>query len=59
MPSVKSGRSKLNILYVSLDSKSVTELAPMPTPGVAPASVNANYSRTNFNVARAGVNYRF
>jgi outer membrane immunogenic protein len=46
-------------LYVSLDSKSVTETAILFTPGVTPASFNANFSRTTFNVARVGVNYRF
>ena len=45
-------------LYVSLYGKSVTETA-LASPGNTPASFNANYSRTNFNVARVGVNYRF
>jgi outer membrane immunogenic protein len=51
---------KAEYLYVDLGSKSVTETAQaVATPGVAPASYNANYSRTYFNVARVGVNYRF
>ena len=44
---------KAEYLYVRLDSESVTEVA------VGPAFINANFSRTNFNVARVGVNYRF
>lgn len=50
---------KAEYLYVSLDSKSVTETALAFTPGNAPASFNANYNRTSFNVAHVGVNYRF
>ena len=46
-------------LYVSLASKSVTEIALSSGCTCAPASFNANFSRTNFNVARLGVNYRF
>ena len=45
-------------LYVSLDSKSVTETAVSGNGGV-PASFNANFSRTNLNIARLGLNYRF
>jgi outer membrane immunogenic protein len=40
-------------LYVSLDGQSVIESA-LPN-----SSFTANFGRTNFNVARAGVNYRF
>jgi outer membrane immunogenic protein len=50
---------KAEYLYVSLASNSVTETALQPVGASAPSSFNANYSRTNFNVARAGVNYRF
>jgi outer membrane immunogenic protein len=52
---------KAEYLYVSLDSDSnltATALAAFPS-NPAPASFNANYSRANFNVARAGLNYRF
>jgi outer membrane immunogenic protein len=49
---------KAEYLYVSLESTSVTEIALTPVPGTLPSSFNAN-SRTNFNVARVGVNYRF
>jgi len=50
---------KAEYLYVSLASKSVTETALLFAPGTTPVSYNANFSRTNFNVARVGVNYRF
>jgi len=50
---------KAEYLYVSLDSRSLTEVAVAPSAGVPPASFNANFDRTNFNVARIGVNYRF
>lgn len=51
---------KAEYLYVSLDSRSLTESAgPAFSPGELPASFNANFSRTNFNVARVGLNYRF
>lgn len=50
---------KAEYLYVSLASNSVTETALVFTPGTSPASINANFSRTNFNVARLGLNYRF
>lgn len=50
---------KAEYLYVSLDGPSVTETATLVlVPGTNPVSYNAN-SRANFNVARAGVNYRF
>jgi outer membrane immunogenic protein len=46
-------------LYVSLGTTSVTETAlVLFAGGSSPSSFNANF-RTNFNVARAGVNYRF
>lgn len=50
---------KAEYLYVSLDSESLTEVAVTHTAGVAPASFNVNFGRTNLNVARIGVNYRF
>jgi outer membrane immunogenic protein len=50
---------KAEYLYVSLEGKSLSETALLVTPGTAPASLNANFNRTNFNVARVGVNYRF
>ena len=43
---------KAEYLYVSLAGSAVTETQPN-------ASINANFGRTNFNVARVGVNYRF
>jgi len=47
-------------LYVSLDSRSVTQTGvALAVPGNAVSSVNANFDRTTFNVARIGVNYRF
>ncbi len=51
---------KAEYLYVSMDSKSVTETAlAISTPGTMLASFDANYSRTNFNVTRVGLNYHF
>jgi len=49
---------KAEYLYVSLDGKSVTVTAGT-LPGSLPVSYNANFDRTNLNVARLGVNYRF
>ncbi len=46
-------------LYVSLGSGSITETVLGPTPGALPSSFNANFSRTNFNVVRVGLNYEF
>ena len=47
-------------LYVSLGSKSVTETASTVfAAGNLPASFNVDFSRTNFNVARIALNYRF
>jgi outer membrane immunogenic protein len=50
-------------LYVSLQARSLTEsalmLAPGSPPGTLPSSFNANYGRTDFNVVRLGLNYRF
>ena len=51
---------KAEYLYVSLENKSVTEnVIQAPGFGLPPASFSANFGRTNFNVARVGVNYRF
>jgi len=50
---------RVEYLYVSLASKSLTETAINFIPGTVPSSFNANFDRTNFNVARLGVNYRF
>lgn len=52
---VQNWTLKAEYLYVSLGAKSLTENAVVPTG----ASINANFSRTNFNVARVGLNYRF
>lgn len=45
---------KAEYLYVSLAGNSVTE-----TQTTSTSSINANFGRTKFNVAWAGVNYRF
>jgi outer membrane immunogenic protein len=51
---------KAEYLYVSLGSKSLTEIASVPgPPATAPSTFNANFNRTNFNVARVGLNYHF
>lgn len=50
---------KAEYLYVSLDSKSVTETAVAVVPGTPPAAFNANFNRASFNVARVGLNYHF
>jgi outer membrane immunogenic protein len=50
---------KAEYLYVSLSSKSITETATTSGGGgLMLSSFNANYSNTNFNVARVGFNYR-
>jgi len=50
---------KAEYLYVGLPSKSITETATaINLAGSLPSSFNANYSKTNFNVARIGFNYR-
>jgi outer membrane immunogenic protein len=47
-------------LYVSLESKGMTETALATLPGFpTPSSFNANFSRTNFNVVRVWLNYQF
>ena len=51
---------KADYLYVSLQGRSVTETAlAVFIPGTIPNSFNANFGRTNFNVARVGFDYRF
>jgi outer membrane immunogenic protein len=45
-------------LYVSLGSRPVRETA-LNSAGFLPSSINANFGRANFNVARVGMNYRF
>jgi len=54
----KSLSVKAEYLYVSLDGKSATEIAP-PFGIFLPVSFNTNFSRNNLNIARVGVNYRF
>jgi opacity protein-like surface antigen len=46
-------------LYISLDDSTVTLPATLVPAGSATPSINANYGRTNLNIARVGVNYRF
>ncbi len=53
---------KAEYLYVDLDSGAVTERAQVlgvAPPGTQLSSINANFSRTIFNVVRLGVNWRF
>jgi outer membrane immunogenic protein len=53
---------KAEYLYVDLGSNAVTETALVRNgnaPATALSSFNAGYSRTNLNVARVGLNYRF
>lgn len=51
---------KAEYLYVSLEDQQLTAPAAfLFTPGNSPASINVNFNRTNINVARLGVNYRF
>jgi outer membrane immunogenic protein len=52
---------KLEYLYVSLASNGLMETALSTLhPGLTtPASFNANFSHTNFNVVRVGLNYQF
>ena len=47
-------------LYVSLDNKPLTETASSFANGsTAPASFNAVFNHTNFNLVRFGLNYQF
>ena len=46
-------------LYISLRGNSVTETAPTPFPGDTPSAFTASFGRTNLNIARAAINYRF
>jgi outer membrane immunogenic protein len=51
---------KAEYLYVSLDNKALTETAVGTVPiEPVPASFSVNFSRANFNVVRAGLNYHF
>jgi outer membrane immunogenic protein len=53
---------KLEYLYVRLASNGLTETAlsvPHPELNNTPASFNTNFSHTNFNVVRVGLNYQF
>jgi len=54
---------KAEYLYVNLGGNSVTEPALVHATGAgattALSSITANYGRTNFNVARVGVNFRY
>jgi len=50
---------KAEYMYVSLGAKSVTETALAVLGSTPPASFNANFGRTNLNIARVGLNYRF
>jgi outer membrane immunogenic protein len=51
---------KAEYLYVNLGSKSISETGlVVAVIGNTPASFNANYNRTSFNIARIGVNYHF
>lgn len=49
---------KAEYLHFSMNSQSLTQLAPAPNAGTAPSSLNAIY-RTNFDIVRAGLNYQF
>ncbi len=49
---------KAEYLYVSLGQKSLTETFLNGSPSF-PQSFDARFNRTNFNVTRLGVNYRF
>ena len=50
---------KAEYLYVSLAGRAITESATATLPGFpTPSSFNGNFSHTNFNVARVGLNYR-
>jgi hypothetical protein len=52
---------KVEYLHVNLDGEPVTETATLVDFGgpFTPASFNANYSRTAFDVARLGLNFRY
>lgn len=46
-------------LYISLDGSTLTLVGTsVPADSLAP-SINANFGRTNLNIVRVGVNYRF
>jgi outer membrane immunogenic protein len=51
---------KAEYLHASLESKSITETATAPFAGNPCCSAfNANFGRTNLDIVRGGVNYRF
>jgi outer membrane immunogenic protein len=50
---------RLEYLFVSLDGNIVNVVAQTPPGGNVPSSFSANFSRTDFNVVRGGLNYRF
>jgi len=53
---------KAEYMYVSMGGNSVTEAAlvvNVNAPGSTLSSFNAGFGRTNFNVVRTGLNYRF
>lgn len=51
---------KAEYLHVTLDAKSLTETAAGPFPGFTGNSTfNANYSRSNFDFVRVGLNLQF
>jgi outer membrane immunogenic protein len=51
---------KAEYLYVSLNGTGLTETAVATQPGLpVPASFNVNSGRANFNIVRAGLNYKF
>ena len=52
---------KAEYLYVDLRGNSVTETATRFNPGITPnpSTLNANYSRASFNIARLGLNWHF
>ncbi len=53
---------KAEYMYVSLGGNSLTETAldiPFGGGSTLPSSFNANFERSNFNIARVGLNYKF
>ena len=50
---------RTELLYVHLNSPTVTATATAVTAGTAPASIAAGFSPVYFAVMRAGLNYRF
>jgi outer membrane immunogenic protein len=50
---------KAEYMHLSLNSRSLTEVAPAPNAGSTPSTLNANYSQTNIDTVRVGLNYHF